>query len=67
MKIKPLGIVWVSMSFLIAPAFLQAAQICDRQCLVDLMKDYLAALVAHIQFPVKILASTGNWKLKTGN
>lgn len=26
---------------------LQAAQICDRQCLVDLMKDYLGALISH--------------------
>ncbi len=47
MKNKALGIVLVSMSLLIAPAFLQAAQICDRQCLVDLMKAYLAALVVH--------------------
>jgi hypothetical protein len=30
-----------------APNFLRAAQTCDRQCLVDLMKNYLAALVAH--------------------
>jgi len=35
------------LSLLIAPSFLQAAETCDRQCLVDLMKDYLAALVAH--------------------
>ena len=28
-------------------AALQAAQTCDRQCLVGLMQDYLAALVAH--------------------
>ena len=31
----------------LAPSLLQAAETCDRQCLVDLMKDYLAALVAH--------------------
>jgi hypothetical protein len=30
-----------------APAFLQAAQTCDRECLVTVMKNYLAALVAH--------------------
>ncbi len=47
MKIKRLEIVLVSISLLIAPSFLQAAQTCDRQCLVDLMKNYLAALVAH--------------------
>ncbi len=47
MKMKRLGIAWMLISFLIAPALLQAAQTCDRQCLVDLMKDYLAALVAH--------------------
>jgi len=46
MKTKLLGIVLASI-FLITPAFLQAAQTCDRQCLVDLMKNYLAALVAH--------------------
>jgi hypothetical protein len=47
MKMKHLGIALVLLSLLVAPSFLQAAQNCDRQCLVDLMKDYLAALVAH--------------------
>lgn len=47
MKMKRLGIALVVLSLLLAPSFLQAAQTCDRQCLVDLMKDYLAALVAH--------------------
>jgi hypothetical protein len=47
MKIKHMRIALALISFLVAPAFLQAAQTCDRQCLVDLMKDYLAALVAH--------------------
>ena len=47
MKIINLRIALVSMFFLVAPAWLQAAPTCDRQCLVDLMKDYLAALVAH--------------------
>src|SRR5512136_229602 len=47
MKMKRLGIALVLLTSLMAPSFLQAAQTCDRQCLVDLMKDYLAALVAH--------------------
>ncbi len=47
MKMKHLGIALVVLSLLVAPSFLQSAQTCDRQCLVDLMKDYLAALVAH--------------------
>lgn len=47
MKTKGLGIVLVVMLLLTAPSFLQAAETCDRQCLVDLMKDYLSALVAH--------------------
>jgi hypothetical protein len=29
------------------PNIMQAAQTCDRQCLVNMMKSYLAALVAH--------------------
>jgi len=44
---KRLGIALVLLSSLVVPSFLQAAQTCDRQCLVDLMKSYLAALVAH--------------------
>jgi hypothetical protein len=47
MNMKRLAIalaLWIS---LMAPSFLQGAQFCDRQCLVTLMKDYLAALVAH--------------------
>ena len=47
MKTKRLGIALALFSLLIMSSFLQAAQTCDRQCLVDLMKDYLAALVAH--------------------
>jgi hypothetical protein len=47
MKMKRLGIVLVLLMSLMAPSFLQAAQTCDRQCLVTLMKNYLAALVAH--------------------
>ena len=47
MKTKHIGIALILISLLLAPSFLQAAQSCDRQCLVDLMKDYLAALVAH--------------------
>ncbi len=44
---KRLGIALVLLTSLLAPSFLQAAQTCDRQCLVTLMKNYLAALVAH--------------------
>jgi hypothetical protein len=44
---KRLGIALVLLTSLMAPSFLQAAQTCDRQCLVTLMKNYLAALVAH--------------------
>ena len=47
MKVKHLRIALVIIAILVMPALLQAAQTCDRQCLVDLMKDYLAALVAH--------------------
>ena len=49
MKTKRFGIVLASVTvcFFIIPDTLKAAQNCDRQCLVDLMKDYLAALVAH--------------------
>ena len=47
MRIRKLGILLAFIILLIAPSFLQAAQTCDRECLVDLMKDYLAALVAH--------------------
>ena len=47
MKMKCIAIVLVFISLLSAPSFLKAAESCDRQCLVDLMKDYLAALVAH--------------------
>jgi hypothetical protein len=49
MKKKCLGItfVLVSMVLLGASDRLQAAQTCDRQCLVALMQNYLAALVKH--------------------
>jgi len=47
MKMKQLSVVLVLVALLLAPSFLQAAQTCDRECLVKLMKDYLAALVAH--------------------
>jgi len=47
MKTKQLCVVLAFVALLVVPSFLQAAQTCDRQCLVDLMKDYLAALVAH--------------------
>jgi hypothetical protein len=47
MKMKRLEIALLLLSSLVVPSFLQAAQTCDRQCLVDLMKSYLAAMVAH--------------------
>jgi len=47
MKTIHLEIALALLSLLAAPTFLQAAQTCDRQCLVVLMKDYLAALVSH--------------------
>jgi hypothetical protein len=47
MKMKRLGIALVLLSSLVVPSFLQAAQTCDRQCLVTLMQNYLAALVKH--------------------
>src|SRR5512137_1629593 len=47
MKIKRIGIALTLLAVWVAPSFLQAAQTCDRQCLVTVMKNYLAALVAH--------------------
>jgi hypothetical protein len=49
MKMKRLGIavVLVAISMLGASDLLQAAQTCDRQCLVTLIQNYLAALVKH--------------------
>jgi hypothetical protein len=46
---KRLTIVFVLLSIciLFVPGLTQAAQTCDRQFLVNLMKNYLAALVAH--------------------
>lgn len=46
---KRLTIIFVLLSIciLFVPGLTQAAQTCDRQCLVNLMKNYLAALVAH--------------------
>ena len=49
MKTKHLKISFILALLFIfgAPNFMQAAQTCDRQCLVNTMKSYLAALVAH--------------------
>lgn len=47
MRIKGYRIALAVLLLLVTSSFLQAVEICDRQCLVDLMKDYLAALVAH--------------------
>jgi hypothetical protein len=40
-------LVLASICVLWIPERMQAAQTCDRQCLIGLMKNYLAALVAH--------------------
>jgi len=49
MKIKRLAVAFIliATAMLGAADFLQAAQTCDRQCLVTLMQNYLAALVKH--------------------
>ncbi len=47
MKRTHFGIALALLALLAVPSFLQATETCDRECLVDLMKDYLAALVAH--------------------
>jgi hypothetical protein len=49
MKSKHLGItpVLISIALLGVTDLLQAAETCDRQCLVTLMQNYLAALVKH--------------------
>jgi hypothetical protein len=49
MRMKRLGVtfVLVSIAILGVSDLLQAAQTCDRQCLVTLMQNYLAALVKH--------------------
>ncbi len=49
MKMKRMKITFALASLFIVgvPGAIQAAQTCDRQCLVDMMKNYLAALVAH--------------------
>ncbi len=48
MKMKRLGVALLLIFAIMgASDRLQAAQTCDRQCLVTLMKNYLAALVAH--------------------
>ena len=63
---KRLGIALVLLTSLMAPSFLQAAQTCDRQCLVTLMQNYLAALVKHnpaaVPFDkdVKVTENTAN-------
>jgi len=49
MKIKRLAVAFILIATVILGASdpLQAAQTCDRQCLVALMQNYLAALVKH--------------------
>jgi len=65
---KRLTIIFVLLSIriLFVSAPMHAAQTCDRQCLVNIMKGYLAALVAHdpkaVQFDkdVKFTENTAN-------
>jgi len=47
MILKKLGLTFVIIILLVTPSFAYENKTCDRQCLVDLIKDYLAALVAH--------------------
>jgi hypothetical protein len=47
MKHLKIAFVLVSICLFGVPNLLQAAQTCDRQCLVTLMQNYLAALVKH--------------------
>jgi hypothetical protein len=49
MKMKHMksALVLVCIFIFCVPNLLQAARTCDRECLVKLMKNYLAALVAH--------------------
>jgi hypothetical protein len=49
MKMKRMGVAFflASMTILGASDHLQAAQTCDRQCLVSLIQNYLSALVKH--------------------
>jgi hypothetical protein len=79
-KYRTIILVLVSICILGAPSLLQAAQTCDRQCLVDLMKKYLAALVVHdpklvpFEKDVKFTENTANipvgdglWVTATGS
>ena len=47
MKLKKIVLTLVTILLLSANSFAYKSGYCDRQCLVDLMKDYLSALVAH--------------------
>jgi hypothetical protein len=47
MKLKKIGLTLVTILLLSTNSFAYKSGYCDRQCLVDLMKDYLSALVAH--------------------
>ena len=47
MKIKRIGITLAISLLLSTTSFAYTSGTCDRECLVKLMKDYLAALVAH--------------------
>ena len=47
MRMKKIGIILIAVLLLSTISFAYQCRTCDRECLVDLMKDYLAALVAH--------------------
>lgn len=49
MSMQRPGTLWIAAlaAVLAVPGLLGAAETCDRQCLVDVMKQYLSALVAH--------------------
>jgi hypothetical protein len=47
MRMKKIGIILIAVLLLSTTSFAYQCRTCDRECLVDLMKDYLAALVAH--------------------
>jgi hypothetical protein len=66
MKSLKIGFVLALLYMLSVPNLMQAAQTCDRQCLVTLMQNYLAALVKHdptaVPFDkdVKFIENTAN-------
>lgn len=47
MRMKTILVIILFMALFSTTSFAYASQACDRECLENLMKDYLAALVAH--------------------